>query len=120
MPQSLSTGNVKFGNATLGSNNVYAFTSGATPTNSVQLTGNATLLRELKAINERLLVFRMIDFGRADRVASTCAQHLAILERIEAGDGEGARAALRANVEEGRKIVHATFKDALARAYATV
>jgi DNA-binding GntR family transcriptional regulator len=86
----------------------------------VALIGNETLLREIKAINERLFVFRMIDFDRADRVQGTCAQHLNILERIAARDIEGARAAIRMNIEDGRNIVHATFKDALARAYATI
>ena len=84
------------------------------------LVGNETLLKHLKAINERLFVFRMIDFDRADRVENTCAQHLAVLDRIAAGDVDGARAAIRANIEDGRNIVHATFKDALARAYAAL
>jgi DNA-binding GntR family transcriptional regulator len=83
----------------------------------VALTGNDTLLRELKAINERLFVFRIIDCGRVGRLATTCAQHLALLKRIEAKDSEGARAALRANVEEARNIVRTTFKEALARAF---
>jgi DNA-binding GntR family transcriptional regulator len=84
------------------------------------LIGNETLLREIKAINERLFVFRMIDFGSADRVESTCAQHLNILDRIGANDVEGARAAIRKNIEDGRNIVRATLKEALARAYATL
>jgi len=86
----------------------------------VALIGNETLIKELRAINERLFVFRMIDFGRADRVESTCVQHLNILDRIAAKDVSGARTAIRMNIEDGRTIVHATFKDALARAYATL
>lgn len=39
---SLSSSNVLFGSATEGGNGVYSFTSGGTPTNSVQLTGSAT------------------------------------------------------------------------------
>ena len=84
------------------------------------LIGNETLLQELKAINERLFVFRMIDFGSARRVQGTCAQHIEILDRIRAKDIEGARTALRKNIEDGRNIVHATLKEALARAYATL
>ncbi len=86
----------------------------------IALIGNETLITELRAINERLFVFRMIDFGRANRVESTCVQHLNVLERIAAKDVNGARAAIRVNIEDGRNIVHATFKDALARAYATL
>jgi len=82
------------------------------------LVGNDTLMSQLKSINERLLVFRMIDFGKDNRVESTCRQHLKILERIGARDGDGARAAVRDNIEEGRAIVGGALKEALARAYA--
>jgi DNA-binding GntR family transcriptional regulator len=81
------------------------------------LVGNETLLLQLKAINERLLVFRMIDFEAADRVKSTCAQHLAILDRIQARDPSGAREAMRRNIGDGRNIVGKSVKEALARAY---
>ena len=81
------------------------------------LMGNESLLRYLKAINERLLVFRMIDFAKADRVESTCVQHLRILSAIAARDVGAARDAIRLNIEDGRAIVRATLKEALARAY---
>ena len=80
--------------------------------------GNALLLQQLEAIDERLLVFRTIDFAKPDRIESTCAQHLAILDRIAARDADGARAALRRNIEEARNIVGNSIKEALARAYA--
>jgi len=79
--------------------------------------GNKSLLRQLRAINERLLLFLMIDFGKAHRVESTCHQHLEILKRIAAKDISGARKAMQRNIEEGRNNVHAAIKDALARAY---
>lgn len=79
--------------------------------------GNKSLLRQLRAINERLLLFRMIDFGRAHRAESTCHQHLEILKRIAAKDILGARKAMQRNIEDGRNNVHASIKDALARAY---
>jgi DNA-binding GntR family transcriptional regulator len=81
------------------------------------LAGNATLLEQLKSINERLLVFRMIDFESANRVKSTCDQHLAILDRISALDAEGARQAMRKNIGDGRNIVGRSIKEALARSY---
>ena len=59
----------------------------------------------------------MIDFEAADRVKNTCAQHLAILDRIAARDAEGAREAMRRNVADGRNIVGKSIKEALARAY---
>jgi len=82
-----------------------------------QAAGNKSLLRQLRAINERLLLFRMIDFGKAHRVESTCHQHLEILKRIAAKDISGARKAMQRNIEDGRNNVHAAIKDALARAY---
>lgn len=81
------------------------------------LLGNDTLLDRLHAINERLLVFRLIDFEATDRVKSTCAQHLAILDRIAARDVNGAREAMRRNIGDGRNIVGNSIKEALARAY---
>ena len=82
------------------------------------LIGNDTLLQQLRAINERLLVFRMIDFDKEDRVETTCQEHLAILDKVAAQDAAGAREAIRKNIEAGRAIVKATLKEALARAYA--
>jgi len=79
--------------------------------------GNKSLLRQLRAINERLLLFRMIDFGKAHRAERTCHQHLEILKRIAAKDISGARKAMQRNIEDGRNNVHAAIKDALARAY---
>jgi DNA-binding GntR family transcriptional regulator len=81
------------------------------------LIGNDTLLQQLRAINERLLVFRMIDFDKEDRVETTCQEHLAILDKVAAQDAQGAREAIRRNIEAGRAIVKATLKEALARAY---
>lgn len=82
-----------------------------------RLHRNHTLLRQLQAINERLLIFRTIDFESPQRVEETCRQHLAVLDRIEAGDAKGARAAIRCNVEDGCHIVESAIADALARSY---
>ncbi|MGH7121429.1 MAG: GntR family transcriptional regulator [Acetobacteraceae bacterium] len=82
-----------------------------------RMAGNGALLQQLQAINERLLIFRMIDFAKPDRVESTCEQHLLVLERIAAGDVQGARQALRRNIEDGRNIVGISIKEALARSY---
>jgi len=81
------------------------------------LIKNETLSQQLSAINERLFVFRMIDFEAADRVRNTCDQHLAILDRIASRDARGAREAMRRNINDGRNIVGESIKEALARAY---
>jgi DNA-binding GntR family transcriptional regulator len=82
-----------------------------------QATGNKSLLRQLRAINERLLLFRMIDFGKAHRAERTCHQHLEILKRIAAKDISGSRKAMQRNIDEGRTNVHTAIKDALVRSY---
>ena len=68
-----------------------------------ELTGNRQLLEQLRAINERLLVFRMIDFDEPDRAEHTCRQHIKVIERIVAKDAEGARAAMRTHLANSRE-----------------
>jgi DNA-binding GntR family transcriptional regulator len=82
-----------------------------------QAAGNRMLLDQLRAINERLFVFRMIDFGQPDRQQTTCRQHMKVIERILAGDVPGARAAMERNIGDGRANVDASIKEALARAF---
>jgi DNA-binding GntR family transcriptional regulator len=79
--------------------------------------GNKTLLRHLRTINERLMVFRMMDFDKVDRAKSTCRQHLEILKHIATKNASGARASMQHNIEEGRNNVHTAIKEALVRAY---
>jgi DNA-binding GntR family transcriptional regulator len=64
-----------------------------------------------------LTLFRLLDFDRRDRAEHTCHQHFEILDRIMAMDAPGARAAMQNNIEEGRRLIPTTIKDALARAY---
>lgn len=79
--------------------------------------GNKSLLRHLRTINERLTLFRMLDFENQERAERTCRQHLEIVKRIKAKDASGARAAMQGNIEEGRDNIRTAIKDALARAY---
>ena len=82
-----------------------------------RIFGNKSLLRNLRSINERLALFRMLDFENRARAEQTCRQHLEIVERIMSHDSPGARAAMQSNIEEGRNNVRLAIKDALARAY---
>ena len=82
-----------------------------------QALGNKTLLDELRVFNERLLVFRMSDFGRPERTHITCHHHLNILARIEDKDMAGACKAMRENIEDGRNYVSLAVTDVLAKAY---
>lgn len=79
--------------------------------------GNNMLLDQLRAINERLFVFRMLDFGQPDRQETTCRQHMKVVERVLAGDAAGARAAMERNIEDGRANVDTSIKEALAKAF---
>jgi DNA-binding GntR family transcriptional regulator len=78
---------------------------------------NEILLHELRSINDRLSIFRVLDFEISQRVESTCQEHLAILDRIANSDGEGARKAMRNNVDAGCNNVEAVIKEALAKAH---
>ncbi len=80
-------------------------------------TSNQTLLQILRNVDERLHFIRMTDITTADRLLSTCQQHLRVLECISAKDVVCAREAMRTNIESGRKNVEMAFKEALARAY---
>jgi DNA-binding GntR family transcriptional regulator len=82
-----------------------------------ELAGNRMLLADLRRINERLLVLRMIDFGRDKRADTTCRQHMKVIERILARDPPGAREAMRRNIDDGRDNVNTSIKEALANAF---
>ena len=82
-----------------------------------QATGNRTLSDLLRTIDERLSFVRMTDITTVERLQATCQQHLQILDCVAARDVSGARAAMRQNIEQGRRSVEAAFKEALARAY---
>lgn len=82
-----------------------------------ELAGNRMLLADLRRINERLLVLRMIDFGRDKRSDTTCRQHMKVVERIIARDAPGAREAMRHNIDDGRDNVNTSIKEALANAF---
>lgn len=82
-----------------------------------ECTGNRTLLNFLRSANERLHFIRMTDITNADRLQVTCEQHLQILECIRNGDVQGAREAIKTNIEGGRQKVDRAFKEALSRAF---
>lgn len=80
-------------------------------------TGNATLLQQIRDIDDRLHFVRMTDIASPGRWMTTCEQHLRILECIKQGNADCAKEAVRANIEDGRMNVQHAIKEALARAY---
>ncbi len=82
-----------------------------------ECTGNRVLLSFLRSANERLHFIRMTDITNVDRLRATCEQHLRILECIQKGDVQGAREAMKLNIEGGRQKVAQAFMEALSRAF---
>ena len=78
---------------------------------------NDFLLKELRSINDRISIIRVLDFEIERRTESTCKQHLHILDMIEKGSIDGARHAMKINVGDGCKNVEAVIKVALAKAH---
>lgn len=83
----------------------------------VAMVGNSVILHELQKLNERLYVFRMMDFDQPNRVDSTCKQHLAILDAVLSGNQDEARKCLRTNVIDGRNNVNKGFAEILTSSY---
>lgn len=75
--------------------------------------GNDTLLFQLKRINERIYVFRRIDFARERAIASPQEHHRDIVDAIKDGDLVRARAAMRENLEHAEAHVESALKEML-------
>ncbi len=69
-----------------------------------RLTGNGMLLTQLHSINERLYVFREMDFAIAietHTMVESCHSHIAVVDAILQGDPVAARETVRANLTMG-------------------
>ncbi len=81
------------------------------------LAKNGALSKALEDIDRRIHFVRMADFRSAERVRSTCAEHLELLRAIKEKDETRAIGTLRLNIEGGRSSVESAIKEALAHAY---
>jgi DNA-binding GntR family transcriptional regulator len=79
--------------------------------------GNRVMQRMLKYVDKRIHFVRLADITSSERLGTTCMDHLAVLGAIRVKDADGAREAIRRNIEWGRKNVEAALKEALIRAY---
>ncbi len=79
--------------------------------------GNGVLQQMLEFVNKRIHFVRLADITNPERLQTTCLDHLAILAAVRERDVHGASAAVRRNIEWGRRNVEAALKDALIRAY---
>jgi DNA-binding GntR family transcriptional regulator len=82
-----------------------------------EIYGNKTILDELRQINDRLRVFREVDFAKSNRVQSTKEQHLELLKAIHSGDVVNALKYIEININEGLDNAIEALKQAILRAY---
>jgi DNA-binding GntR family transcriptional regulator len=81
--------------------------------------GNQTMPSMLKNIDDRIRFVRVFDITNAERLKTTCLEHLEILDAVSRREPYKAIAVLRRNLEGGRDKVDQALKDALARAHET-
>lgn len=82
-----------------------------------EVYGNLAIVEELKRINDRLQVFRVIDFAKPDRSSSTKNQHVELLKAIQAGDEKLAEDYIESNIQEGLGNALEALRQAILRAY---
>lgn len=82
-----------------------------------RIYGNQAILGALSQINDRLRVFRVMDFARADRIQSTRKQHVDLLRAIHARDVAQALRCLEININEGLENALDALRQAILRAY---
>ena len=80
---------------------------------------NQTMASMLANIDDRIRFVRIFDITNAERLKTTCLEHLEILEAVSQRKPDKAVAALRRNIEGGRDKVEHALKEALARAHET-
>jgi len=68
-------------------------------------SGNAVLAETLETVNARIRPLRMHDFLTPDRIATTVAEHLEILEAVLVGHVELAVTRMRAHVGDSMTVV---------------
>ena len=77
--------------------------------------GNLALAELLARVNERIRLVRMQDFLSPSRVARTIEQHLGIVDALDDGQADLARARLVAHFDESFAVVEERAAAALAR-----
>lgn len=82
-----------------------------------EVYGNSAIVDELKRINDRLQVFRVIDFAKPNRSRSTRNQHVELLKAVQAGDENLAADCIESNIREGLGNALEALRQAILRAY---
>ena len=79
--------------------------------------GNKTLVKELQSINDRLRVFRAVDFAKPHRIETTKKQHIDLLKAIHDKNSKAAIKHLELNIMEGLENALDALKQAILRVY---
>ncbi len=81
------------------------------------MLGNDVLSDLLARIDERLDIFREIEFTNTEVLEQTSQQHLRILDAVDAGDARRAADAVQDNISTAMRNVEHNIKEVLARSY---
>ncbi len=79
--------------------------------------GNKLILQHLIAINERLFVFRELDFGQHARIDSTCDEHTRILHAIVSRNATQACEIMQRNIQSGLGNAETAIVQLVARSF---
>ena len=81
------------------------------------MLGNTSLIRHLAMIDDRIQVFRTIEFADRQTREMTCNQHMDILEAILKGDVTATKRAIKINIDTALQNVEEVIKEALVRSH---
>jgi DNA-binding GntR family transcriptional regulator len=82
-----------------------------------EASGNQFAVRLLGDVNDRIRILRIHDFTANDRIASTIAEHLEIVDCVLSGDADAAAAFMRAHVQRSALVVRERVGEALSRMF---
>lgn len=82
-----------------------------------RVLGNSTLLRELIDINDRIEIFRSMDFDQEHAISTARLAHTRIIDAIESGRAGEAVTAMSENIAHATENIRKGLTEALGRAY---
>jgi DNA-binding GntR family transcriptional regulator len=80
-------------------------------------SGNTAAERHLRDINERIRVLRIHDFTTPERIDTTIAEHLEIIDAVATGRADSGAALMRVHVERSAQVVEQRVGELLAKMF---